>query len=333
MARKSWFIKFIGIGIFVFIFAKIDFTNFIKIWKEISALFLFGAMLLMIILIIAHGIKWKYILQFFSVPVRFGESISIFWLGAFIGMVTPGKIGELLKIYFLDKTGHSRLRAFLSVILDRFTDLTSLALIGIISTFFVFKWKLNFVQCLLVIFIIGVVSFLAFSHKSRFYNVVQNFVNKFIPILSNPFKKLTYENILVEWKQADKSSLWLALFLVLICWFVYFLSRYFLLVSLSIPLSFIDMAACVSMSALFTSLPVSINGIGTREASFAYLFSFFGLTLEEAVAFSLIILMSDAFTVTFGSISYYRLCSRFNLNLREDAAKVKESFLAIRDST
>ena len=105
-------------------------------------------------------------------------------------------------------------------------------------------------------------------------------------------------------------------------YFLFFLNRYFLLMSLQIPLSFIEMTACVSLSTLFTFLPISVSGIGTRDVSLIYLFSFYGLKMEQAVAFSTMILVTDSLVICLGYIPYYRLSPRLTLNLGRDMGRI-----------
>ena len=129
-----------------------------------------------------------------------------------------------------------------------------------------------------------------------------------------------------EWRQVNKVVVIFTSILLIITWFVYFLGRYFLLMSLQIPLSFFNMIACVSLSTLFSLIPVSFNGIGIRDVSMIYLFSFYKLTIEQAVVFSMTGLLIDMVIVSFGYIPYFRLCSRFKFNIKEDIVKIKELF-------
>ncbi|MCH8304768.1 MAG: flippase-like domain-containing protein, partial [Candidatus Marinimicrobia bacterium] len=55
-------------------------------------------------------------------------------------------------------------------------------------------------------------------------------------------------------------------------------------------IDFISFSLILSIAALMTLLPVSISGIGTRDVALVVLLKPFGISAEEAVAFSLSIL-------------------------------------------
>lgn len=56
--------------------------------------------------------------------------------------------------------------------------------------------------------------------------------------------------------------------------------------SLHLPIPVMHLAVAVPLSFVVQLLPVSINGIGVREATFAYYFGALGLRLESALMFS-----------------------------------------------
>ena len=56
--------------------------------------------------------------------------------------------------------------------------------------------------------------------------------------------------------------------------------------SLRVPVGFTELAVIVPVSLLAQMVPVSVNGFGVREATFAFYFSRLGLTLESALLIS-----------------------------------------------
>ena len=57
-------------------------------------------------------------------------------------------------------------------------------------------------------------------------------------------------------------------------------------ISLGVPIHFTELAVIVPMSFLVQMLPVSLNGFGIREATFAFYFTRLGLPLESALLVS-----------------------------------------------
>ena len=172
MARKANYIKVIGIGIFILILFKIDIQGLVRIWKDINIGFLAGALLSLFSLCIIRALKWKYIMGFFSIPVSIRQSIEIFWVGLFLGMITPAKVGEIIKIYFLDNIEQIKMRALLSVFVDRVSDLLALGVWGIVSSVVIFNIEIS-TGPVIVIFILAM-SLLAVSVKFKLICFIKN---------------------------------------------------------------------------------------------------------------------------------------------------------------
>jgi uncharacterized protein (TIRG00374 family) len=78
-------------------------------------------------------LKWQYYLRRLSIPIRLGDSASIF-LSGFALTVTPGKIGEVLKSYLLRESyGIPVSRSAPIILAERLTDLISLLLLSLLG--------------------------------------------------------------------------------------------------------------------------------------------------------------------------------------------------------
>ena len=315
--------KIVGITIFIVILSRMDISRFAEILSFIKLGFLLAGLFGAMATIIVHAIKWKFVCDFLNVQVSMGESIITSWAGSFMGLVTPGKIGDLARVYFLDAYESSRFRSMLSVVADRVSDVLALAIVGGIGAFIIFGWGLSFPQILFGCFLVAVAFLIALIGGREVYRLSEKTLVRYVPAFTGLLEKVSYGRLSAEWRQSKKGPLY-GVFLSLLGWFfLYFLNRYFLLMSLQIPLSFIEMTACVSLSTLFTFLPISISGIGTRDVSLIYLFSFYGLKMEQAVAFSTIILVTDSLVICLGYIPYYRFSSRLTLNLGRDMGGIR----------
>ena len=58
--------------------------------------------------------------------------------------------------------------------------------------------------------------------------------------------------------------------------------------SMRIPVGFAELALVVPISFIVQMLPVSMNGFGVREATFAFYFTRFGLPLESGLLVSFV---------------------------------------------
>ena len=93
--------------------------------------FLFGALALAALNYWLRFLRWAYYLRFLGISVLFSVSGLVFLSGLAMS-VTPGKLGELLKCYLLrDHSGVPVFRSAPVVVMERVTDVASVALLGL----------------------------------------------------------------------------------------------------------------------------------------------------------------------------------------------------------
>lgn len=83
----------------------------------------------------------------------------------------------------------------------------------------------------------------------------------------------------------------LPLVITVIAYGLFYLQCYLAALSLRLPLSYPYAAFCVSLASLLALLPISISGLGVRDATFIALLLPLGVTAEMAVSYSLLILL------------------------------------------
>jgi len=129
-------------------------------------------------------------------------------------------------------------------------------------------------------------------------------VNSSFPKLS-PWSKIS-RNVLVEWIQVTRRTFGIALFLSVIGWLLYAFCAY--LFSLAIGLNFdsITIFSLIAVGVLAVFLPVSINGIGTREAFYIYYFNSLGAPPEKAIIFSMLFLLVTVILAICGGLILLR---------------------------
>ena len=72
-------------------------------------------------------------------------------------------------------------------------------------------------------------------------------------------------------------------------YFIFFAQCYFLAVALGLHIDFITITLFTAIANLISLIPISISGLGTREASLIYLFSLINVKPELAVSYALLV--------------------------------------------
>ncbi|UCG03433.1 MAG: flippase-like domain-containing protein, partial [Candidatus Heimdallarchaeota archaeon] len=93
--------------------------------------------------------------------------------------------------------------------------------------------------------------------------------------------------------------------LTIAVWIITFLGVYFLALSLHISVSLIFIISMAPIASFLSVLPISVGGLGTREAVYVFFLSSLSIESEYAVALSLMVfIFLNLFYVPIGIVTY-----------------------------
>ena len=130
--------------------------------------------------------------------------------------------------------------------------------------------------------------------------------SNFIPERYRENAKTWFSDFCNAIKTLNTRQLVLATSMTFLGWIIYILTMYLLVLSIDIHIPFLYLATCVSIAAVITLIPITISGIGTRDATLIILFSYLGLSKEPAIAFSLTILFMYAVNGLIGLVAWLK---------------------------
>ncbi len=79
---------------------------------------------------------WNYIKRAQGIKYSLWNSFLMYCSGMYIGILTPGRIGEVVKIFYLKKDGYSIGKSLVGAVLDRLTDFIFLAAFAFLGSLF-----------------------------------------------------------------------------------------------------------------------------------------------------------------------------------------------------
>lgn len=248
----------LGIGLIFSIWASLD-----QIREAIDR---FSYKLLPVILMLSllnyfiRFVRWNIYLRALNIKISTGESLGIFLSGLAMA-VTPGKMGEVLKSYFLKSlNGTSISKSAPIIIAERLTDLLALTTISIVGAY-VIGYAKDLVLTFAAIFIGGIV--LICIRPASFFII--RLMNK-ISILTKWTKniQIAYESsytVLTGW------TLVFSLLLSVAAWFSESLGFYFVLQSLNVHLRVLSASFIYSFSIVVGALSFLPGGLAATETS------------------------------------------------------------------
>jgi len=259
----------ISILFLVFLFWKFGLKETIKNISTISA-FLIVLILLIFLINLILG-SWKIFILFKALKTKlnFFSLLKHYTISWFLSFFTPGKIGQFSLIYFLKKERVKVGESSAVFVVDKIIGLITLLLLSISGLFIFLKTSEAFKIVLISLFLIF---FLSFASLSR---VGKNLIKK------NILRK--YSKVFVGFSKAEslifkKKSLILKNFVMsIINWIINAISVYILLVGFNQKISLFSVVSINAILSIISFIPISISGLGVREASAVFFFSKLGI--------------------------------------------------------
>lgn len=282
----------------------------ITAFKQINLIyFLFGILFLIFGFLIRIW-KWQILTNSIGTEVSFKSLARMSAKGIFLGIITPGKLGEFWRAKYLsDEAGIAGGKAFYTAFVDRLLDLLVVGVVsffGLVVIYMKFARTQNRPLVALILFLFMLLVYF-FARKKD----IKILFGALIKFLIPSFLKERANSFLNEFYQGFE-SLKLRLFSkVLFFGFLYYffggaLVAYLMALALGIPISFWYIFLITAIIWLVAIVPVTVLGLGTREVAFIYFFSFLGIPAPLAVALSLLFLFCDALIAIPGAILFLK---------------------------
>ncbi|MFA7682491.1 MAG: lysylphosphatidylglycerol synthase domain-containing protein, partial [Candidatus Peribacteraceae bacterium] len=167
-----------------------------------------------------------------------------------LGIVTPGRIGEALKIPWLKKHGLPLKTSIALTIADRLLDITTLFVLSIGALGILFDWK--YAVAGLCVLLIATVLFCVRTHR--------------------------IEHAWAQWKKP--------IMITILNWTIYFLQMVFLARAFNLVIPMPAFLASMTIAGVLSMLPIAPAGLGTRDAVLVLLFTQFSIVPAQTIAFS-----------------------------------------------
>ncbi|HUU27575.1 MAG TPA: lysylphosphatidylglycerol synthase transmembrane domain-containing protein [archaeon] len=305
---KSWPLKLLfGIGLLLLIFHKLQTSVIPGILAEIKIVWLPGIIVIYWIFFSIKTLRWIALFSNQGFKLRKFDTFRAYFYSAFIGLITVGQAGDLLKMYSIKNmstradTNPKNLtlgEAGVSVLIERFMEFALYLLLGGLIIIILIK---DFSHSGLYYFIlVSAAAFLAVIFLLCTYSrniwlrleKVELNRGKLFNLIVRNLKGLFY-----GLTQYSRNGLLIPIALTFCAWLTVSLVFLVLAWMVNIHISYFHALILFPVVSLVSMIPVTIAGFGTRELALIYCLSFYGVAPERTVIFSLMI-----FLITFLSL-------------------------------
>jgi hypothetical protein len=239
------------------------------------------------------SVRWWLILVSSGKQIPYKKVFSAYYLGLFCNNFLPTAMGgDVVRIFKLRSEGLNTNQLIFSTLCDRVIGLLSIIVMGIIGlnlSTAIYE-SIGNRALLLVNIVSGMIGLFSLAPlNSGLRNTIMNFVLIRVRFWNKLNNFLTYGHQNIE---ALKKSRILAktILLSLVSQLLVVITYYYVAKSLQIELGLLEFMLVVPVVAIFTSLPISVGGMGVREGSMVFLLGAVGVHTTNAVSVSLVYL-------------------------------------------
>jgi uncharacterized protein (TIRG00374 family) len=279
-------ITLLGLGFVVY------FLAFKVSLKEIGAylrngnLGLMGlSLLLILVMVLLKGVRWSYLLKMQGVSYPVWDSYLIYMGSLFWGTVTPGRMGDFMKVLYLKRDRKMGLGLGMSsVLVDRVFDLYILLILGCLGLLLhPLPDNPNMVKGVWIFFaILVMVTIVAFNKKTGEWLIKTVFQKAMGDKLSGHADQAFHDFHRGMESFYRPALLWPAL-LTVMSYILFFIGCWFLALSLNINIGPAYLAFCIAVVNIVSL--VSFAGVGTREGALLILFGLEHFSQSQAMAY------------------------------------------------
>ena len=301
MLKRNYFqnlIKYFGLIILIVILLQIDLIS-VKDQILKTNLFFFSLTLtLNIPHLFIKSYRWNLLLKQQNINYTPVKSFLVYMSSLYIGFVTPGRFGEFIKTFYLKSDKKiSFSKGFSSVLVDRLFDLYLLIILGFIGI-----WHFDILGTLSEIFLVLTIIILF----TPLIMLNKQLMGKLLKLLYNlvVIKKVkgkiedSFEEFYGGLNQLISPRLLVSGLFTCLGYFIFFIQCYLIVMAMGLSVNFFTITLFMSISNLISFIPISISGIGTRDATLIFLFSLIKLSPELAVSYAFLVFIT--FFVTGG---------------------------------
>jgi uncharacterized protein (TIRG00374 family) len=319
-----WLLRLLGPALLVLFLATADLG---ELWRTISTARLWPialSLLLMPPFVLIKAWRWLRIMRELGLRLDFPTACALYTVGLFYGATTPGQAGDLLKAFYLRDRGQPLAPATLSVVLDRLFDLLIMAALATLGIFALGQLlpsrELQSALVLLMGLGLAALTVVLVARGPREWALTVA-LPRLAPRLqatlarwNSQLRTLTLRPALIG--ELTLLSLGSACFTFLRLWLLF----------LALGLDRVPLYVVIGASALIAVLqvlPISIAGLGVRDAVLIAILLPYGYQAEQAITLSALFLLINLEHILVGFIlSFWYPLGRLTAPPGEGAAEI-----------
>lgn len=296
----------LGLLLFAYIIYKTNFYNLLLVIKKIDIYYLALTIIILFPILLNKAWCWNYIKKAQGIKYSLKDSFLMHCSSLYIGVLTPGRVGEVAKVFYLKKDGYSIGKSLVGAILDRLTDFIFLLFVFFMGSLFYITIFRNQVLIFAIGLVVATIILLVCYRTGILKWFFQKAINFLVPEKYKESWGINLQDFINDLRNFSFRDYFMFFFITIISWLLYYLQMYIIAEGLNLNIPFLYLSFAVTITGLATLLPISVSGIGTRDFVLILMFAPFGIAKESAIIFSALILSMTLLATFIGFLCWLK---------------------------
>jgi hypothetical protein len=290
MSLRRWvkiILPFLGLALFGYLIYTLGVNTIISVFLTIDPRYVLAALAITPPLLVIRVYAWKLIASEQHITLGFGRMLKVFLIGVFYGTPSPGYFGQLMRVpYLKEETGQPYGKLFVNTVLETFIHTLSLYGMMVVGAVLVASLlpELLWFTALWLTAALAIFVFLLERRRGDlvFKTLIRFGIPRTVRAHASAFTETFYQDF------PRLRSLLLPLVLGAITWLMMFSQEYLIALSMGLDIPYLPFLVLFPIANVVGFIPISIGGLGTREAAAIFIFtSLFAVTEQQVFVLSL----------------------------------------------
>ncbi len=291
---KTYLRVFGSLALVAVVASRLNWDSLREAFAALEVRYWWAALGVYFLLQLVSSLRWQLLARPLGFDLTYPRYVALYFIGMFFNLVLPTAVGgDVVRAWYLGAPTKRRGAAFFTVIAERGSGLVVLMLLACVAACFVPgelpRWMQGILLGIAVALAIGVCA-LPLLHL--------------LPLLPLVGKKLTRLVEVVRLYLRMPGLLAVSAALSLLVQLASVTQTWLISQGLGLNVSFNYLAVVVPLVSLLTMIPISVNGMGLREAGMVVLLAPVGVALDWAVTLSLLGFAVNVAASLLGAVVY-----------------------------